>query len=346
MYLEQEISSQPDVLRHLLAEEMSNINAIVQAIREFNPAFVWIAARGTSDNAARYAQYVFGSHARLPVGLATPSLHTLYQSPPDLSRALVLGISQSGQSEDVGQVLIDAQKQGALTVSITNNVDSKMAQTAEHHLHLHAGEELSIAATKTYTAQLTTIAMLAAAIVGNDETQQQLTRLPGYLEQIITELDDLILMSWVERYRYIDHFATIGRGYNYCTAFEINLKIKELCYVTGPAYSEADFLHGPIAIIHSGFPVIAIAPKGKTFHKMLELLDNLHEKQSELLVISNDDAAFTHAQNVMRLPADIPEWLSPIAAVVHGQVFALRLALAKGHDVDKPRGLTKVTVTQ
>jgi glutamine---fructose-6-phosphate transaminase (isomerizing) len=153
-------------------------------------------------------------------------------------------------------------------------------------------------------------------------------------------------MSWVERYRYIDHFATIGRGYNYCTAFEINLKIKELCYVTGPAYSEADFLHGPIAIIHSGFPVIAIAPKGKTFHKMLELLDNLHEKQSELLVISNDDAAFTHAQNVMRLPADIPEWLSPIAAVVHGQVFALRLALAKGHDVDKPRGLTKVTVTQ
>jgi glucosamine--fructose-6-phosphate aminotransferase (isomerizing) len=348
MYLEQEIAEQPAVLQRLLSEEAGTVRQIAQAIREFDPAFITIAARGTSDNAARYGQYLFGAHARLPVALATPSLHTLYQSPPNLSRALVLGISQSGQGEDVRQVLVDGRSQGALTVAITNDAASPVAQAAAYHLPLQAGQEVSVAATKTYTAQLTAIAMLVTALADDEALHQSLARLPGYAAQTLSQFVAAPLSdpAWVERYRYMGEFATIGRGYNYSTAFEINLKIKELCYITGDAYSEADFRHGPIAVIHRGFPVIVIAPAGKTLPAMCDLLEKLHDKKAELLVISNDEAAFAHAQHAMRLPVEMPEWLTPIVAVIHGQVFAMRLAMVKGHEIDQPKGLTKVTVTR
>jgi glucosamine--fructose-6-phosphate aminotransferase (isomerizing) len=348
MYLEQEIAEQPAVLQRLLSEEAGTVQQIAQVIRKFDPAFITMAARGTSDNAARYGQYLFGAYARLPVALAAPSLHTLYQSPPNLSRALVLGISQSGQGEDVRQVLVDGRSQGALTVAITNDVASPVAQAAEYHLPLQAGQEVSVAATKTYTAQLTAIAMLVTALADDEALHQALARLPAYAAETLSEFVAAPLSdpAWVERYRYMDEFATIGRGYNYSTAFEINLKIKELCYITGDAYSEADFRHGPIAVIHQGFPVIVIAPAGKTLPAMCDLLEKLHDKKAELLVISNDEAAFAHAQHAMRLPVEMPEWLTPIVAVIHGQVFAMRLAMVKGHEVDQPKGLTKVTVTR
>ncbi len=348
MYLEQEIAAQPTVLQRLISEEAGTARTIAGAIRAFEPAFVHIAARGTSDNAARYAQYLFGAHARLPVALATPSLHTLYRTPPMLARALVIGISQSGKSEDVRQVLEDARAQGALTVAITNDATSPMAQTAGHHMLLGVGEEKSVAATKTYTAQLAAIAMLVAALTGDEEQQAMLGKLPGYASQTLTDhiTGPLHEPQWVERYRYMDQFAVIGRGFNYCTVFEINLKVKELCYITGVAYSEADFRHGPIAVISPGFPVLAVAPRGKTLPAMVDLLAKLHEKEAELIVISNDESAFAHAQQALHLPDDVPEWLSPVVAVLHGQVFAMRLALVKGHEVDRPRGLTKVTVTR
>ncbi len=347
MYLEQEILEQPTVLRRLLAEENQAVQRVVAAIREFDPGFVHIAARGTSDNAARYAQYLLGAYDRLPVALATPSLHTLYQTPPNLARALVVGISQSGQGADVRQVLDDARAQGALTVAITNDPNSPVAQAAAYHLHLRASEERSVAATKTYTAELMVLAMLAAELSDDDAMRAALRQLPRQAEQTLSEYvtTPLTAPQWVERYRYMEQFAVIGRGLNYCTAFEINLKVKELCYLTGDAYSEADFRHGPIAVIHPGFPVMAVAPQGKTLPVMLDLLEKLHERQAELLVISNAEEAFRHAQNVMRLPADVPEWLSPLLAVMHGQVFAMRLAIARGHEVDRPRGLSKVTIT-
>ena len=347
MYLDQEIAEQPIALERLLNQEMDTARHIAAAIREFDPAFITIAARGTSDNAARYAQYLFGAQAHLPVALATPSLHTLYGAPPNLARSLVIGISQSGAGADVRQVLDDAKSQGALTVGITNDPESGVAQIADHHLWLRAGEERSVAATKTYTAELAAIAMIVAALVDNAELDQELVKLPQYAAQTLTEFVSSPLRDpgWVERYRYMDQFSTIGRGYNYCTAFEINLKVKELCYVTGDPYSEADFRHGPIAVIHTGYPVMVVAPAGKTLPGMLDLLDKLHEKQAELLVISNDSAAFEHAQNIMRLPA-MPEWLTPVPAVIHGQVFALRLAAVKGYKIDQPRGLTKVTSTR
>lgn len=345
-HLEQEIQQQPDVIESLLARELETAQRIAAAIRDFNPAFIMIAARGTSDNAARYAQYIFGAWAQLPVALATPSLHTLYEQAPQLGKALVIGISQSGQSVDVNQVVADARAQGALTLAITNDQDSLMARTAEHHLWLGAGQEISIAATKTYTAQLTAIALLLVSLVDKAELRDQLMQLPEHLNHTLSLIEGpLGQAGWVERYRYMDQFATLGRGYNYCTAFEINLKVKELCYITGDAYSEADFRHGPIATVHGGYPVMLVAPQGKTLPVMRDLIEKLHERHAELLVISNDDMALTASHRAMPIPV-MPEWLSPISAVIPGQIFAMRLAMARGHEVDNPRGLSKVTVTR
>lgn len=343
-HLEQEIHAQPAVIKNLIETQRGKAQEIAAAIREFDPVFVLIAARGTSDNAGRYAQYLMGIRANLPVALATPSVHTLYGSPPNLGRALVIGISQSGQSEDIRQVVTDANEQGALTVSITNDAASPLAQHSKYHLYLDAGEEISVAATKTYTAELAAVALLVTELVNDTSMFDSLAQLSNYASETLKATEGM--HNWVERYRYIDRFASIGRGYNYCTAFEIGLKIKELCYISGEEYSEADFLHGPIAVVQRGFPVLVIAPQGKTLPGMLELLKQLKERQAECLVISNADDALQYGLKQMMLPKDMPEWLTPITAVMPGQIFAMTLADTKGNPIDRPIGLTKVTNTR
>lgn len=340
LHIEQEIQAQPAVIQRLLSSQQDTLRRIADAIGDFDPAFVVIAARGSSDNAARYAQYALGIKLGLPVALATPSVHTLYQAKPNLKRALVIGISQSGHSQDVRQVVDDAQAQGALTLSITNDDASPLAGLSRFHIDLNSGEEISVAATKTYTAELTAIAMLVDALA----PQPGLAQLPDYVTQTLEAAQSI--PDWIQRYRYADHIATIGRGYNYCTAYEISLKIKELCYITGEEYSEADFRHGPIAIIRPGFPVIVIAPEDKPLPLLLDLLDKLHDKQAECLVISNNAAALERSRYPMHIAADVPGWLSPICAVIPGQIFAMQLSMARGHAVDTPQGLNKITSTR
>lgn len=342
-HLHNEIYEQPKTIQHLLKEEADNVQQIARAILEFEPVFVMIAARGTSDNAARYAQYLISIYLKKPVALATPSIHTLYDSQPDLSKALVIGISQSGQSLDVRTIVEDAKAQGALTLSITNDPDSSMAHAANHHIWLRCGEEKSVAATKTYTAQLTALAMLIAYWRDDPDMLQELQHLPDYVMQTLDYVDDIT--AWIERYRYIERIAVIGRGLNYCTTFEISLKIKELCYITSEEYSEADFRHGPIAIISSGFPVLVVAPKGKTLDLMQDLLEKLQERQAECIVISNEERILAYGEKSVKLP-EMPEWISPICAVIPGQIFAYRLAEVKGHNLDHPKGLSKVTITR
>jgi len=342
--LEREIHEQPDALRRLLGAASGTVKTIADAIREFDPAFVVIAARGTSENSARYAQYLLGIEARLPVVLATPSVHTLYGANPKMERALVIGISQSGQSEDVRMVIRDARAQGALTLGITNDPASPLGQEAEHHLYQHAGDEESVAATKTYTTQLAAISMLTHTLTGNADALEQTALLPDWVQDTLAMNEDMA--QSVQRYRYMERIAVIGRGLNYTSAYEVALKIKELCSITGEEYSEADFLHGPIAIVGPGFPVLSIAPSGKTLPAMLGLLKKLQERRAECLVISDDQTAKRYGVRAFPLPSGMPEWASPVCAVIPGQLFAFRLAEARGVAVDQPHGLSKVTITR
>lgn len=342
--LEREIHQQPAVLARLLTIEADHLAELAARIREAEPSFVLIAARGTSDNAALYGKYALGALVGLPVALATPSLTTYYERTPDVKNALVIGISQSGKGEDVCSVVREAREQGALTLAITNHADSPLAETAAHCIALHAGLEESLAATKTYTAQLTTMAMLAAHLSGEAQLLEELTRVPDWVAHTLALSANVPALT--ERYRYMPYCVTLGRSYNYATAFELALKLKELTYVTATPYSSADFRHGPIALMEEGFPVLAVAPSGRVFEDMLTMIRDLRERQAELIVIGDDSAALDMAHTALPIPVDIPEWLSPIASVVPGQLFAMGLGLAKGYDVDHPRTLHKVTSTR
>lgn len=342
-HLSREIQEQPAVLRAVLEQEMAAVQALAEAIRQRAPRYVVLAARGSSDNAARYGQYLFGAFNGISTALATPSLFTLYQRPPSLEDALVIGISQSGQSPDIVSVLAEGQRQGALTAAITNDGDSPLAQAAQHTLGLHAGPERSVAATKTYTSSLMVLAMLSAAWASDAERLAALTQVPAWVEAVLEGLPAVLRAA--ERYRYMETCVVTGRGFNYATAFEIALKLKELTYIMAEPYSSADFRHGPVAVVEQGFPVLAVIPEGKAAPDMLAFVQGLQERAPELLVISPLREALALAQTPLPLPAGIPEWLSPLAAVLPGQMLALGLTLAKGYDPDHPRGLRKVTLT-
>jgi len=344
--LYQEIHQQPEVVRRFLADQRTAVQEIAAQIADRAPTHVIIAARGTSDNAARYAQYLFGANNRIPVALATPSLYTLYQSPPKLQDALVIGISQSGRSPDIVSVIETSRGQGQLTLAITNNPQSPLAQAAEWVIDLEAGEEKAVAATKTYTSSLAALALLSTALLDDPARLDALNRVPLWMQQTLDIAADE--MARIERYTYITRSAVIGRGYNYATAFEAALKIKELTRIVTEPYSSADFLHGPISVLEAGFrfPLLVIAPSGKTQGDLGDFIANVKARGAETIVISDHAEILKGADIPLNLPAGIPEWLSPMVAIIPAQMMALQLTLAKGLNPDQPVGLKKVTETR
>jgi glucosamine--fructose-6-phosphate aminotransferase (isomerizing) len=339
-----EILEQPQALSRLLREGRKNVEEVASKIRQFSPEWVLIAARGSSDNAARYAQYLLGVHNRLGVALAVPSLFTLYGTPPSMKRALVIGISQSGQSPDIVSVLEEARKQGGATIAVTNDADSPLARASEHTIPLLAGEERAVAATKTYTTELMALAMLSAALEGEPSRWAELEAVPDAVSGAIALNTDL--EAHAKRFLGTQKLVVIGRGFNYSSAFETALKIKETSYLVAEPYSVADLLHGPVAMIDAGFPVIVVAPSGKGFADVPALLDLLEKREAKIVAISDNQDVLKRASTPLALPPGIPEWLSPIAAIVPGQLWAYALASAAGHNPDAPRGLSKVTMTR
>ncbi|HQV93860.1 MAG TPA: SIS domain-containing protein [Anaerolineales bacterium] len=344
MTLFSEINEQPERVAALLAAQQKNVGKIAAEINKRKIEYVFLAARGTSDNAGRYANYLLGAMNGLPLALATPSLFTYYNRPPKLKNALVVGVSQSGASPDIVAVLEEGKKQGCLTLSITNESNSPLAHASDFVLDIQAGKEKAVAATKTYTTELMTIAMLSAALNGNKIQWGELKQVAGWMKSVLKHHD--FISQAVQRYRYIDQTVVLGRGFNYATAFEWALKLKELSYIIAEPYSSADFAHGPIALVESGYPVFAVAPKGKVFNSMRQMLQRLKKEISaELVVISNDKRALSLAQVPLSIPADVPEWLSPLVSIMPAQLFAYHLTLAKGYDTEKPRTIHKVTKT-
>lgn len=344
MSLHSEILEQPACLERLLSAQRKNVEQIAKAIRSRDIQFAFLTARGTSDNAGRYANYLWGAMNGLPLALATPSLFTYYQQPPKLNNALVVGISQSGQSPDIVSVLQEGKRQGNLTLAITNETVSPLAQSADFVLDIEAGPELAVAATKTYTTELMAIAMLSAALTGDAARWQELEQAAGWVSEALRQ--DEAVRQLAQRYRYMQQCVVLGRGYNYATAFEWALKLKELTYVEAEPYSSADFQHGPVAMVARGFPVMAVLPKGKVFDSMMTLLKHLQtDLLAELVVISNAPEALSMAQVPFEIPAGVPEWLSPLVGIVPAQLFSYYLTLAKGYDPNQPRTISKITET-
>jgi glucosamine--fructose-6-phosphate aminotransferase (isomerizing) len=298
-----------------------------------------IAARGTSDNAGRYAQYVWGTRNRLSVGLTTPSLFSVYDQPPRLDGALVVGISQSGESPDIVSVLEEGRAQGRPTVAITNEPDSPLADMADVVIDLDAGEEKAVAATKTYTAQLTVIAAISEAMTGGTGTLEQV---PDLVRAALAQSDPAAVLAATEA--DMEHCAVLGRGFNQSTAFEWALKIQELTHVVAQPFSTADFLHGPIAVLEPDYPVLAVAARGPAIDDVVAVIERCRRAGASLVVIGNEPR-LRQIGPVLEFEPDVEEWLSPIPAAVIGQLFAYHLTVAKGLDPEQPRGLHKVTRT-
>jgi glucosamine--fructose-6-phosphate aminotransferase (isomerizing) len=345
MSLFSEISEQPERIQNLLTVQRRNVERIAAEVQKHDVQYAFLAARGTSDNAGRYANYLWGARNGLPLALATPSLFTYYNQPPKLKNALVVGISQSGQSPDIVSVLEEGRRQGSLTLAITNEPNSPLASAADFVLDIQAGPEKAVAATKTYTTELMTIAMLSVAMNGSKEDWKDLGLVNKWMKQTLKQ-NDLIEQA-AQRYRYMRQCVVLGRGFNYATAFEWALKLKELTYVEAEPYSSADFQHGPIAMLERGFPVMVVAPQGKVFASMLDLMARLRKDiLAELLVISNAKKALSLAQAPFTIPAETPEWLTPLVGILPAQLLAYHLTRAKGFNTEAPRSIRKVTETK
>lgn len=322
-----EVAEQPDVLARVL-EHDRDIAAVREAIRARSPRFVLLAARGTSDHAALYAKYLIEVHLGLPAGLASPSTLTVYGARPDLRDVLFVAISQSGSSSDLVDSLTAAKRGGALTVAITNAPQSPLATAADLHVDVLAGPERAVAATKTYTAQLLALHLL---LLGPDGTA-------GLPEAAAATLRPDAALEAARHYRFADRLITTARGYSYPTAREAALKLMETSYLSAQAFSGADLLHGPLAMIDSGVPVIVVVSPGRGGAAMSETLDRLAGTGADVLRIGPDDGVPVYGR-------DLPEPVQPILEILPLQRLAWRLALDRGLDPDRPRGLAKETNT-
>jgi glucosamine--fructose-6-phosphate aminotransferase (isomerizing) len=324
-----EVAEQPIALARLLSDGAADIARVRALILARKPRFVIFAARGTSDHAALYAKYLVEVHWQLPAGLASPSTFTLYGSKPDLSDVLFVAISQSGGSPDLVGSVEAARACGAITVAVTNDGTSPLAEAAEYHLDVHAGPEKAVAATKSYTSQLLALYLLFVGGVAG--------AIPDAAGRTLALGEDAVPAAAL-RLRHAQQLLAAARGYSYATAREAALKIMETCYLPAQAFSGADLLHGPMAMVDAGMPVITVVSPGVGGASMAGVLERLTAVKADVVLVGPGGTIPVATEG-------IAEDLTPILEIMPLQQLAWQMALDRGGDPDRPRGLSKVTET-
>jgi len=337
-----EIQQQPAALERTISREARRVASFAESLKRRGIRLIILVARGSSDNAALFGRYLLEISTGIPVSLAAPAVHTLYRTKMNLRDALVVGISQSGESSDINLVLKNAARSRATTLAITNEAGSALTRIVDETFLIHAGRERSVAATKTYTGQLMIFHLLASAL-SEKRRLAEVERLPELAARSLGMRPQVEEM--VERYAFMDHCVVVGRGLNYANAYEFAIKLMETCYVVAERFSTADFLHGPIAMVERDFPAFLFAPPGRTLAGTKELLGRLTKLGAETVVISSENGLLKAATRGLRIPDRISEMLSPIPYIIPAQLFAALLAEAKGLSPDRPRSLAKVTRT-
>jgi len=345
--LDTETAEQPAALARFVATVPGHLTALRELAAGCRG--VTLAARGSSDNAARYGQYLVPLRSGLPVTLATPSLSTVYGRAPRMTDQLVVAVSQSGRSPDIVAVLAAARSQGRPTVAVTNDPQSPLAVEADHVVDLATGPETSVAATKTYLTSLLGMAALALALAdpspgdtGDDPATAELDVLPELVSAALT-LAEEPAADIAGDLAGATRAVAVGRGLNLSTAHETALKVTELTGTLVVPFSPADLLHGPVASVGPDVPVLLIAPDEPASASVLEIVPGLRARGARVHVVG--DAAGYDVDTVVPLPAGVPGWLSPVVAMMAGQRVARHLAALRGVDLDHPGGLSKVTVT-
>ncbi|MFC5662513.1 SIS domain-containing protein [Kitasatospora misakiensis] len=335
-----EMAEQPAVLQRILDEGAPKIFAIAAQIAAREPRFVLLTARGTSDNAALYAKYLIEILLGKPAGLTSMSTTTAYGAKPDLTDVLVITVSQSGGSPDLVASTKAAREAGAITLAVTNNAGSPLAEVSEFHIDVLAGPEKALPATKTYTAELLALYLLIEGLRGGDGSAAK--ALPELAAGILARQDEVKALA--ERYRFAQRLVITSRGYGYPTAREAALKLMETTYIPASPFSGADLLHGPLAMVDNVSPVIAIVPDGKGGEALQPVLDRLRGRGADLVVVGQREQVET-ASAGFALPAGVPEEVQPILEILPLQLLAYEVTIARGQDPDAPRALAKVTET-
>jgi Glucosamine 6-phosphate synthetase, contains amidotransferase and phosphosugar isomerase domains len=339
-----EILEQPEVLKNCRKTNAELIKKVAEEIKSRDIRSVVIAARGTSDNAAIYGKYLFETLLGIPVVLAAPSVVTVYGGSLRLQNSLVIGISQSGKAGDAAEIIRAGNSCGAVTVTITNYVDSPLAGLSTYHLFCAAGDEKSVAATKTFTAQMYLLAMLATELAGKRELKEEFERVPENISKAFALADTVA--ETVQRYRFMKECFVLARGFNYPIALEAALKIQESSYIRAKAFATSDFYHGPMAMIEKDMPVIVFAPHGPSLADVTDMIKKLKESGADLLVVSDLDEICALGNCALRIPETESDCTSVFVNAAVAQMFACRLSLLKGLNPDEPRMLHKVTITR
>ncbi|MFD5565447.1 SIS domain-containing protein [Kitasatospora griseola] len=335
-----EMAEQPAVLQRILDEGAPAIREIATQIAARNPRFVLLTARGTSDNAALYAKYLIEVLLGKPAGLTSMSTTTAYGAKPDLTDCLVITVSQSGGSPDLVASTKAAREAGAITLAVTNNAGSPLAEVSEFHIDVLAGPEKALPATKTYTAELLALYLFVEGLRGNDGSPAKV--LPELAAGILARQAEVKALA--ERYRFAQRLVITSRGYGYPTAREAALKLMETTYIPASPFSGADLLHGPLAMVDNVSPVIAIVPDGRGGEALQPVLDRLRGRGADLVVIGQQDQVDA-ASAGFALPGGVPEEVQPILEILPLQLLAYEVTIARGQDPDAPRALAKVTET-
>lgn len=339
-----EILEQPAVLKQCLDINRSKVSEFVSKLRNMDIDQICIAARGTSDHAGIFGKYIFEITNGIPVSLAAPSVNTIYRKELRFKNTLVIGISQSGKAEDVLEVMRHAKEQHCITAGITNDSDSAIAKEAMYHFPCEAGLEKSVAATKTFAAQLLIISMLSAQWANDGILMEKLFQLPELAAQTLKTADEI--REKAERYRYMNECFVLARGINYPIALEAALKIQETSYVRARGYAISDFYHGPLAMVEKDMPVIILAPKGPSLEDSMAMIERLKSIGAELIVISNEDKVLKTASTAFVIPDTDDDAISAFLNIIAAQQLACQIAEIKGLNPDSPRSLKKVTITR
>ncbi|MGH3417067.1 MAG: SIS domain-containing protein [Actinocrinis sp.] len=336
-----EMAEQPAVLQRILDEGLPAIREAAEQINRRRPRFVLLTARGTSDNAAYYAKYLIEIGLGLPVGLTSMSTATAYGARPNLSDVLSITVSQSGGSPDLVAYTEMAKAAGALTLAVTNVAGSPVNRAGELSLDLLAGPEKALPATKSYTAELLTLYLLIDAVRGGDGSAAK--GLPELAASIQARRDEIVDLAG--RYRFASRLVITSRGYGYPTAREAALKVMETSYLPAHAFSGADLLHGPLAMVDNVSPVVAIASAGAGGTALEPVLDRLRERGADLVVVGSPQHV-AGASAGFELPSGVAEEVAPVLEILPLQQLAYEITMARGLNPDAPRALAKVTETK
>lgn len=340
-----EIFQQPEVIKDCFKFNQEILIELSKKIKSSEISTVVIAARGTSDHVAIFAKYLFEIYYNIPVSLAAPSVFTKYNSTIDMSKCLVIGISQSGAAEDVLEVINSANKSNAITVGITNTLNSPIHKGCSHHLYCCAGKEESVAATKTFSSQLFLILNLISLI----STDKDLKRSIDFIENSIKYATTLYeqIKETAKIFKFVDECFVLSRGLAYPIAMESALKIQETSYTRARCYATSDFHHGPFAMINKNIPVIIIGVDPKVESDIIEMINKLKSEDVFILSISNSKDIWEKSDISFKIEDHSFDTISNIfIATVISQIFSCELAILKGNDPDNPKGLKKVTITR